>query len=109
MFGDMPLSVDITSTNSPPLGSTTQTKIEPIVSPRQLPNPPTSDISRLASEAQESPSDLTTVLAVISHARLSPRERQAVADLSNLLVPDSLTTSDLARQGTQSPPPTYIE
>ena len=95
------MSVDITSTNSPPSGSTTQMK--------PLPDPPMSDISRLASEAQEGPSDLTTVLGVISRARLSPRERQAVADLSNLLVPDSLATSDLARRGTQSPPPTYTE
>jgi hypothetical protein len=99
----------IASTNSHALGSTTQTKTEPIISPRQLPDPPMSDISRPASEAQESPSDLTTVLGVISRAQLSPRERQAVADLSNLLVPDSLAPSDLVRRGTQSPPPTYIE
>jgi hypothetical protein len=84
-------------------------KTEPIVSPHRLPDPPTSDISRLASEAPESPSDLTTVLGVISRARLSPRERQAVADLSNLLVPDSLAPFDLVRRGTQSPSPTYIE
>ena len=97
------MSADIESTEARPSGSTVQTQTEPITLHRRSRDPPTS------SEAQENPPDLTTVLGVIARARLNPRERQVVADISNRLVSDSLATSDLATQGTLSNPPTYTE
>ena len=76
---------------------------EATVSPPQTPGSQTSGgSSRPVSEDQENASDLTTVLGVISRARLSARERQVVAEVSGLLVqnpPDS----------TPLPPPTYTE
>jgi hypothetical protein len=97
------LSADIESTEARPSGSTVQTQTEPITLHRRSRDPP------MSSEAQENPPDLTTENPVISHARLSPRERQVVADISNRFVSDSLAASDLARQGTLSDPPTYME
>ena len=55
------------------------------------------------SEDQENASDLTTVLGVISRARLSARERQVVAEVSGLLVQNPPDSTPLP------PPPTYTE
>jgi hypothetical protein len=57
-------------------------------------------------ETRHEAPDLASVLGFISHARLSPRERQALG--ASLLVPEHSTTSDrLSRGNTTSSPPPY--
>jgi hypothetical protein len=57
---------------------------------------------------QEEPPDLATVLGVISRARLSTRERDAlVASLANMTLPGQPTRVDLTRGSSISSPPPY--
>ena len=59
------------------------------------------------SETSERSLNLTTVLEVISHAQLSPRERRVVASVNNLLIQAPSAPSDSTRQDTMLSPPPY--
>jgi hypothetical protein len=61
------------------------------------------------NEVQEDVPDLATVLSVISQARLSARERHALAaSLTNMPLPNQSIQADVTRGNTISSPPPYL-